>query len=196
MSKLRAVRSPLFRAFTHEQYANDFVRGKFRFGELGRYRRIEDLSRQDDSEGRGHYVDSEHHQWHTELGGSIYVLSFSSPDINQDFLSDRMGAFIVRLDDPQVFTLEIERHMTSRGVRSFNGVHGHPVEYTAGRTICREMDPMQRAVLSVVQKSDTFRQECEYRFYTILNQHPQCQVAEFLNIDLGSAVPSAKVLST
>lgn len=194
MSKLHCVRSPLFRAFTKEQYANDFVRGKFRFGELGRYRRIEDPSRQDGSEGYGHYVDSQNHQWHTELGGAIYILPFSGPDVDQRFLRETMGAFIVRLDDPEGFCRDIERHMESRGIRSFNGVHGRPVEYTKGHTILREMDPGQRAVQSVTQKPDTFRQQCEYRLYMILNQHPRCPVAEFLNIDLGGVVPSATIL--
>jgi len=194
MSKLHDVQSPLFRAFTEEQYANDFIRGKFRFGELGRYRRIEDQSRQDASEGYGHYVDSRNHQWHTELGGAIYVLSFSGPDVDQYFLRERMGAFVVRLDDPEGFCRDIERHMESRGIRSFNGIHGRLVEYTRGQTIRREMDAGQRAMLSVTQKPDTFRHECEYRLYTILNQHPRCLVAEFLPIDLGGLLRCAEVL--
>ena len=194
MSKLHRLQSPLLRAFTEQQYANKFVCGKFRFGELGRYRRIEDQSRQDSSEGYGHYVDSRNHQWHTELGGAIYVLSFSGPNVDQCFLREKMGVFIVRLDDPEGLCRDIERYMVSRGIRTFNGVHGHSVKYTKSHTIRRDMDAGQRAELSVTQKPDTFRQECEYRLYTILNQHPQCPVAEFLNVDLGGPVQYAKVL--
>lgn len=194
MAKLHGLRSPLFRAFTKKQYANDFVRGKFRFGELGRYRRIEDASRQDGSEGHAHYVDPQNHQWRTQFGGPVYVLSFSGPKVNLQFLREKMGAFIVRLDNPEALCRDIECYMQSCGIRSFNGVHGHPVEYTKGHTISRNMNGFQRAVLSVTQKPDTFQQEYEYRLYTILNQYPNCPVADFLSIDLGGPVQYAKVL--
>lgn len=192
MSKLQGIRRPLFRAFTKEQYAIDFVHGKFRLGELGYYRRIEDRSRQDRSEGYGDYFDSQMHQVHTELGGAIYVLSFSNPDVDSSVLRKKMGTFVVRVDDPESLASDVEQYLESRGIRTFNGVHGRPVEYTKGHIIHRNMDAHQCAVLSVIQKPKLYQYQCEYRFFTILKKDPQ---TEFLDIDLGRPITYVELLS-
>jgi hypothetical protein len=194
-SKLVPLASPLLRAFSQERFAVDFVQGKLRFGLLERYRQIEDGSRQDRSEGYGHFLDAQNQAWHVEFGGPIYVLCFSRPEVEFKFLRDRMGLFVVRLGDPVALARDVETYMASHGIRTFNGVHGRPVEYNKGMVVSRELDAMQRAILSVTQKPAQYRQECEYRLFTIVNQHPQSPVAEFVNIDLGAPIQSAELLT-
>lgn len=195
MTKLHRLRTPLFRAFTEKRYALDFVRGKFKFSELSRYRNIEDASRHDRSEGHAHFLDSVNHQWDTQLGGAIYVLCFSCPNIDSNFLREKMGRFVVRVADPLALARDVQQYMDRCGIRSFNGVHGRPVEYSRGQTIDRAMDPSQRAILSVTQKAPSYCQEHEYRLFTILNQHPGAPVADFLNVDLGFPLTYAEVLA-
>ena len=195
MVKLQGLPQILLRAFSEERYALDFVSGgKLRFGELGRYRKIEDGSRRDSSEGYGHYVDAQSQQWHMELGGAIYIFCCSSPDVDPAYLREKMGRHIVRIRDPSALALDIERQLQKRGIRTFNGVHGRPVAYTKGTTIHRTMDASQRAVLSITQKPTEYCPECEYRFFTILNQHPRGSVEEFLHVNLGVPLPYAEII--
>lgn len=194
MGTLHDIQTPLFRAFTKERYADDFLQGKFRLGALNRYRRIEDPSRQDIQEGYGHYVDGADHEWHFEFAGPIYVLCLSNPNIDFEYLRSRMGHFVVRLNNPETFVRTVEGHLCSGGIRSFNGLHGKAVNYNKGHIIDQEVDPSDRALLSVAQKPDTYRRECEYRLFTILNQHPRTPYAEFLEIDLGNPIQSAELV--
>jgi len=68
------------------------------------------------------------------------------------------------------------------------------VEYTKGKATTQEMDASQLATLSVIQKPGVYREECEYRFYTILNEDPRHRIAEFLNIELEKPINSAEIL--
>lgn len=186
MNKLKDLKAPLLRAFTDEQYAVEFINGKFRLGLLSHYRNIEDKTRQDLSEGYGHFVDELDHHWHTEFGGPIYVLCFAHPDIESTYLTENMGRFILQIDRPDVLSLDIEKYLAEHYIKTFNGVHGRPIAYTKGKKIDQEMDQGMRAELSVTQKPASYQQECEYRFYTILNQDPRERVEQFLDINLNS----------
>lgn len=44
----------LYRGFNQEEYARQFMVGKFRLGNLNLYKSIEDKTRQDESEGDGY----------------------------------------------------------------------------------------------------------------------------------------------
>lgn len=183
MGTLHDVKAPLFRAFENKCHAVDFASGRFRMGVLGRYRDIEDVSRQDTQEGYGHYIDRCKTHWHFQLGNPIYVLFLSGPEVDLAFLQERMGPFAVRINDPLAFAREIERHFASSGIATFNGVHGGSVTYTKGQAIGDELDSGDRARLSITQKPNAYSHECEYRLYTILNQRPRAQVDGFLYVD-------------
>ncbi len=184
MNKLKSLKNPLFRAFTDEQYASDFLNGKFRLRLLSQYRNIEDHSRKDGTEGYGHFIDKLDSHWHTEFAGPIYVLCFAKPEVDSVYLKEKMGNFIVKIERPTMLALDIEEYLTVCNIRTFNGVHGRPVAYTKGQKYDQNTAQLTRAELSVTQKPAAYRHECEYRFYIILNQQPSEPVAEFLNIDL------------
>ncbi len=194
MGTLNDIQIPLFRAFSEECYAADFATGKFRLSVLTQYRSIEDISRQDSEEGHGHYKDRHGHDWNFELGGRIYILCLSRPEVDQKYLREHMGAFIVQVNDPAKLACDIELSLRKQGIKTFNGVHGGLVKYTKGRMVIEELDPIKRAFLSVTQKPESYAPEYEYRLFTILNEDPKTPARDFINIDVGAPFNYVQVL--
>ncbi len=195
MTKLINLPKALFRAFEEEKYAIEFIdKGEFRFGGLARYRSIEDGARMDDTEGYGRYFDHQNIQYDFELGGPIYLFSCAVPDVDLGYLRERFGRFIVRINDPQLFVQQTEGYLTAQGVHTFNGIHGDTVKYTKGTRLDQELDSMQRARLSVIQKPASYHRESEYRLFTIPKHDSERPPQEFLKINLGQSLHYAEML--
>jgi hypothetical protein len=194
MGILHDIQTPLFRAFSKERYAIDFSGGKFRLRALSEYRSIEDTSRQDAAEGYGHYKDRYGHDWNFEFGGRIYLLCLARPEVDKDYLRERMGPYIVKINDSAELAHDIERSLHAKGVETFNGVHAGAVQYTKGHTVIKELDPMRRAFLSVMQKPESYSSEHEYRFFTILNEDERIPAREFIDVDVGVPLRYVQVM--
>lgn len=195
-NKLSDIPKIMYRAFSEKRYARAFVEhGKLRLKRLDIYRDIEDGCRRDAAEGFGSYVDNRGHQWNFEMGGSIYVLCCSDTQVDIRFLREKFGTYIVRINDPASLAHDIERFVNASGIRTFNGVHGRPVDYRKGSVITQELDSMQRAILSITQKPAGFAPEAEYRFFTILsNVIPSGTGKKFLDINIGHRLRYAELI--
>ncbi|MCI0559249.1 MAG: hypothetical protein MN733_12200 [Nitrososphaera sp.] len=163
----------LYRAFETHKYADAFTKiGKFRMGALRTYKQIENSNRRDSTEGDGHYIDGKGVNAHFQLGNDVYVLSCSKANVDLKFLREKFGRYVVRINKPSRLASDIRSYMEQRGICNFGGVKGISVTYTKGAVVTEDLDPMGRAKLSISQKHRCFSKECEYRFYTILNQNP------------------------
>lgn len=195
MMKLKNLPETLLRAFKEEQHAIEFITsGKFRLGELAYYRNIEDGARRDHSEGLGRYFDHQNIQHDIELGNLKYIFSCALPQVDLDYLRERFGRFVIRIDDPHLFVQHIEENLMSQGIRTFNGIHGRPVEYSKGTKIGLELDSFEHAELSVIQKPTEYHCEEEYRLFTLLVPDSGFTHKEFINIDFGQSLPYAKMI--
>ena len=194
MGKLLKTKSPLYRAFDAEEYARDFLLGRFRLTALATYKTIEDSSRRDMSEGEGHFFDQSNHEWHIEFGGKTYLLCLAGPDVDLKYLRDRFGQWVVRIDKPESLARDIEASLSAKGLGTFNGVHGRPVAYSKGQRVMVPDDPMRRLELILAQKPDSFRDESEYRLYTIVPARHEELAGEFLHIDLGTSLGYARLI--
>ena len=186
----------LYRAYQKIEHAEKFVTdGAFRLGKLQIYRDLEDRSRTDRTEGRGHYLDRDGIHENFELGGDIYLLSLSTDEVDLAYLKGKMGRNIVKISDPEVLIKDIENYLVSNGYVTFGGVKGDYIQYTKGGTIEKELNESDRAKLSVIQKPDMFLSECEYRLYTILNsQRSALPPNGYLDINLGKSLDYAEVI--
>jgi hypothetical protein len=194
MGRLQSITTPLYRAFDKEEYARDFVAGKFRLRALTGYRAIENVARRDDSEGEGHFFDQSNEEWRIEFGGRVYLLCLAEPEVDLIYLRVRFGPWVVRIDEPDLLARDVEAALTARGLGTFNGVHGRSVQYSKGQRILLPDDPMQRVELGLTQKPESFRDECEYRLYTILHVHHERVVDEFLEVNLCQPIDYARVI--
>lgn len=186
----------LYRAFTDERFAREFVEGRFRMGRLDRYREIEDRARVDASEGLGHYVDGDGVNEHFELGNPIYILCCSAADVDLSSLRAKMGPFIVKISDPSRLAADITSSLKDQGMKLFGAARCRAVEYTKGSKVTAELDEMARAELSLVQKHSSFSEEKECRLFVVVNADcPTNSMPQNIDVNVGRALSYAEVLA-
>lgn len=187
--------SLLYRAFTAESYATEFLAGRFRMRRVDQYREIEDAARVDATEGLGHYVDGIGVNEHFELGNPIYVLCCSAADVDLRFLRSKMGSFVVRISDPAQLATDITYSLKQSGMKIFGDTKCRAVEYTKGSRIEDNLDEMERAELSVVQKPPLFSEEKEHRLFVVTNVDCLAQsMPAHISISLQRPLPYAEIV--
>ena len=187
--------SPLYRAFTTEHYAREFVEGRFRMGRLDRYRDIEDGARVDATEGLGHYVGGDGVNEHFELGNPIYILCCSAADVDLQFLRAKMGPFIVKISDPSQLVTDISSSIKEQGMKLFGTARCRAVEYNKGSKVTADLDEMGRAELSLAQKHSSFSKEKEHRLFVVVNADCSAKsMPEHVDVNVGRALPYAEML--
>ncbi len=177
--------SPLYRAFTAENHARDFVAGRFRIGRLDMYRDIEDAARSDATEGYGYYVDGSGVSEYFELGNPVYILCCSGGDIDLSFLKSKMGPFVIKIANPAQLATDIADCLNTDQIKIFGDVKCRAVEYTKGSEINVHLDEIGRAELSVTQKHPLFSPEKEHRFFIVVNTNgPTQNMPTYIDINL------------
>lgn len=187
----------LYRAFTDLCYAQQFAdAGRFRIGRLDSYRNIENNARADAEEGLGRYIDKDGISEYFELGNPIYILSCSAETVDLTFLRRKMGPFIARINDPKQLAHDITLYLQEQEIKVFGEIRYRAVNYTKGAIINAELDAMERAELSIVQKHSCFSEEREQRLFAIINAHcPASLLASHVEINLGRPLPYVEVLN-
>ena len=187
----------LLRDFGEPMYAEGFLsKGEFRLGKLQLYQNTENKNRVDVTEGYGYYRDENNIHEHSEFGGYIYLLSLATITVDIDYLKNKMGGSVVRINSVEQFVLDINEYLNTNGYSTFGGVKGRFVQYNKGRVISDELDEMDRAILSVTQKPECFSQENEYRLFVIIN-HQRCAkpLNDYIYINLGKKLDYAELMS-
>ena len=165
---------------------------------LSCYRTAPDVSRRDSSEGMATYRDNHGLETATINGNADeqYILCCSTPDVNLDYLREKMGQHIVKINDPQAFVRELETFLAKANVATLNGVHGRLVEYTKGETRPVALDAGENFDLSLHQKDRSFQPECVYRIFVILGRGETPIVRDsHLHVELGKPLDCAEILT-
>lgn len=187
--------SVLYRGFTEINHANDFIDGRFRLGLLDSYQNIENAARADPSEGDGHYVSSDGISEYFKSGNPTYLLCCSDGNVELAFLRQKMGPFIVRINQPEQLTSLINDFLKKKGIKAFGDVLGAPVQYNKGQIVDEELDSAEKQLLSIIQKPSGFADEHEYRLYAITNiEGARDQLEQFLSVDLEQKLPFVELL--
>jgi hypothetical protein len=207
-----------YRAFDERAYAEDMVlRGEFRFGNLSRYQKHEDLNRRDQTEGLGHfqrigrvttvdfYSESDatvvnrppgYFHTHVELLNPRFVLSCGTSRVNLTRFRKQFGEWVVRITEPRRFAQEISEYLETLPHEFAGGVEGCFVKYDKGGKMRRRLDSIESTTLSYSQKPLDFSAEREFRFVIIVMGLPSEHFNEdYLTIDLGRRLPYARILN-
>lgn len=183
MADLERVTPPPYRCFSRPEFAEAFLNGVFRLGSIRRYREIEDANRQDTEEGLGHFKD-EGGDRYPELGNEIFILCLSTPDVDQEYLKAKMGGYVVKICDANALARDIEEGLNKIELKVFGGIRGRHVRYDKAMKLCIQDDAWARAELSVIQKPEVYKSECEYRYFAILNRDVPNVNQRFLELKL------------
>jgi len=209
----------IYKAFEKLEYAQDFVQlGKFRMGSLAKYRSMEDDPRNDSGEGQGHaqvpgvvtrahfdsndrdYFETTHEyglkQYHSELGNPIYIFSTSSKEVGLNYLKNRFGEYIVRINQPEELANSINSHLKERTESFAGGVEVGLVRYNRGEVIKEDLQNLERIALSYIQKPSGFSLEYEFRFIVINRDNLNIRkTEEYMEVNLGKGVTHAKIIT-
>jgi len=173
-----------YKVFKCKKYAEDFMhRGTFRMGCQLSYKAIEDESRRDPTEGRGCtkepgivtigwvspnptektiWTREQGYQEHdTELGNAKFCFCTCLPDVNLDYMKERFGRYIVKINDPRKLAEDINDYFISTGQKFL--IEGCRVVYNKGQKLDRKLTRNERVDMSYKQKPENFSLDHEFR---------------------------------
>ncbi len=217
-----------YKAYDHEDYARQFIdNGSFRLNCRYYCQNMENASRRDPTEGAGLTKEpgiitagwvspnpAEKTIWtreqgyqehHTELGNPIFLFCTSLPDANLDYMKEKFGPYIVRIDNPRQLAEDTNDYFISNRQKFL--IEGSRVVYNKGQKLARELTDSERTDLSYSQKPPEFFGDCEFRIVAIgLNVgqcKPECrfldgerkQECEFIDVNLGKRLKYLSLLS-
>ena len=154
----------LYRAFKEDEHANQFLKGKIRFGLLDYYKNSEDDSRRDPFEGESSTYSGQLH-----LKGGLcnpaYLLCTSGPDVDLNYLREKFGNYVVKITNPGQFRDDISNIKAFIPDVSISGnCDFKKVEYTKDQDQPIGVEGTVRLRLYYCQKHSWFSPECEYRY--------------------------------
>jgi len=192
-----------YKAFNCEEHAKQFIdSGTFRLNCLRYCRNMEDESRCDQTEGKGHtkepgivtvgwvspnpaektiWTREQGYQEHdTELGNAKFCFCTCLPDVNRDHMKDKFGKYIVKIDDPRKLAEDINDYFIGKGQRFL--IEGCRCVYNKGQNLDRELIDNERLDLSYRQKEfEKFHKDCEFRIVAIKFREPCKEECKFLS---------------
>lgn len=172
----------LYKVFDNEAYAIAFAdNGRFRLTLLNKYREIEDLARQDNSEGKAH-IRIPGGYYHEEMGNPCYLMCTSGPTVDLGYIKNKFGRYVVKILAPETLLAEITK---VKPVNTIIDCDLLEVEYSKGME--QDFDFKKRipgSKLSICQKSRIFSKECEYRYMVMTFTNFSLDNPSYLEYDL------------
>jgi hypothetical protein len=181
--------SPLYRAYSNERFARDFFeRGSFILHNLKYFCDLEDVNRRDTGEGEGkveliaerpvlHFDKNSKRllsttseigpvHWGTAAINMFYILCFSGPHVDLNYLCHKYGKHILRIDEPNKLVAEISFFISNfNNLPNLMWLRCVKVRYDKGQLINNfpELDEDMKFDISYGQKYPSFSSDCEYR---------------------------------
>ena len=186
--------SPLYKGFQKRKHARLFLeQGSFIMHSLSYYCGIEDPNRADKSEGEGKAVVLMNRpvlQLGQKSGKTLsstsefgpvyygttsinprYILCFSGPEVDIEYLASQYGRYVLRLNQPDELVRDItsylEKHPNMPDTMWLDCIQ---VRYDKGQLMSELPQPAseERLRMSYGQKDPKFSNDCEYRFVLTL----------------------------
>ena len=182
--------SPLYKAFSEEKHARDFLeRGILIMRSLSYFRETEDLKRKDKDEGEGRvkivrqrpvieyelasgkFLAASQQLGEVFFGTAstnpCYLYCFTGPEVDVDYLAaGKYGQYVLRIDEPNALVSEIasclERHPDMPNTMWLYCI---PVRYDRDQLVGElpESASHERLMMSCGQKDNRDCGDCEYR---------------------------------
>jgi hypothetical protein len=176
----------VYRAFTHKEHMDGFLRGSIRFGALSIYRALEDDARRDNLEGISHltYIGLDHHG--AMPGTTAYALCCSVS--LHALLKANLGQYVVRIMNPRTLAERITDALKRRAEMFYEGVEGLIVHYTKGHRRDAMPKPFELIRLSYSQKPVRFAPDEEFRFVVICKTLAEKTPENYLTFNITSVL--------
>lgn len=192
-----SVPVPLYKAFDKLEYAEEFCRGKVRFQAIENYKRIEDATRSDASEGMGmvqypgeslvvdlgkktmRSVPGDEELHVTTLPDNNFVYCLSLPHGgSHDKNIEKFGGYIVRIGCPINFLISLSEAIVSDERLAINppSLQASRVVYSKGTKISSKLNRSKAQRIAWAQKPASFSVEREYRLH--FNASPPLKLSE------------------
>lgn len=187
------VPSNLMRSFDCEEYAAQFVSGQIRCGLLTHYRNVEG-TRQDNKEGKILFSwglkssQSESHETILCRGSSLnpyYIISTSSPDVDEQVSAERFGRFKVLIDDPLALLERIKGVWRTHTLALNDGVVIAPIDYNKGEVVVANEYLIAPPHYSYSQKPPSFYVEKEFRYVLTCSVDVNRHLNDHISLNVG-----------
>jgi hypothetical protein len=130
-----------------------------------------------------------------ELLNPKFVMSCSLPGVDLQYLRERFGRWLVRINEPRRLAREISYYLGTLPNRFAGGVEGCSVHYNKAGRVRANLTKTASIRLSYSQKPVSFNQEREFRFVVISGETPSTWFdGDYLPIDLGRALTYVTVI--
>lgn len=208
----------VYKVFSEEEHASSFLNeGRFRIGKLQTYKSIEDAGRKDKLEGQASYQFEDdliqvHYSEEFEatgtstkrglmhvsgsLGNPTYIFCTSRPTADVEYLEQRFGSYMIRINDPKHFIDDLREALEKTEYRFLNKSHiaKRNVEYSKGQVIEADLETVASCELAVYQKPPEFEPEQEFRFIALMSHlDPPSPEPDYVEIDFGKKIDYASM---
>ncbi len=203
-----------YRAFKCEKHAKQFIdNGIFRLNCLGYCRNMEEASRRDPTEGRGHTLEPGivtyfgfspnpaekpvlmrkigYQKHDSEYGNKVYCFCTCLPEVDCTHMLEKFGKYIVKINEPKRLAEDINDYFISKGQKIL--IKGCRVVYNKGQKLNKELTNNERFDLSYKQKPESFSPDCEFRIVAIKLSEPCKAECKFFDVD-GQSEPECKFI--
>jgi len=211
--------SPLYKAFTQEQHAYDFLeQGNLILQPLKYFRNIEDINRKDKDEGKGKaeiimkrpvlQIDKYTGQllsskpepgpvyFVTSTPNPCYIISFSGPQVDLNYLIEKYGQYVLRINEPNKLVKAICSNLSqSDNMPNVMWLECIQVRYDKGQLTDNLPEPgsQERARMSYGQKASNYSRDCEYRLVLKL-PIPTLNIPKVIYIELHTKLDYVDIL--
>jgi hypothetical protein len=175
----------LYRAFDKLEFAQQFLQGKLRFGNVTSYRRIEG-ARQDKTEGTGYYTFDEVSKKSQFCSNSIYALCCHRT--LEAATSTGHGKYIVEITNPFYLAEKATESLCKLKSKHFGGIEGVFIEYDKGEEKLEALDLFESSRLTYSQKPESYSHEEEFRYVFIRKDFAGNNLCIFLENGIGGGV--------
>ncbi len=179
----------VYRAFSEREYAQQFIDGNVRLGNIYYYKKIECAKRRDKTEGESHVVYEGVNKHGMFATNTIYILCCHKTLLS--VAKCKLGGHVVKINDPQTFAKDITSALEQSQDKYFGGIEGCCVEYSKGMESSASLNGYEIVRLAYCQKPLSFSPEEEFRFVAIRKD----SIGDFLSIQLNEAMKYCEIIN-
>lgn len=181
----------VFRAFSEQEHADQFLSGLLRFGSIYFYKRQKDW-RGDKTEGLSHVVAESGNHYAMFAKTTPYICSLSKSRKAAERLED--VKYIVHIDNLRALTERIDAALSSHPNRYWGQLDCGHVQYDKSDRQLSEISSIELARLASFQKPESYSKEDEFRL--VILARSGAVFGDFLTLNIGSVRDIARLTST
>ncbi len=155
----------VYRVYDSLEYAEKFIAGNCRFGNIKYYKTIEDEDRRDVTEGEAQVSFNGVMRHSSFCTTSFFILSFYRTI--ESALASKKGEYIVEVTSPRYLAEKISTSLEQLEYKFFGGVEGVNIEYTYADKKIIKPNSIELARLTYAQKPIKFSNDEEFRLVII-----------------------------